>query len=103
IHCDVHGRNLQITKDGRVRVLDFGMARLPHGGSLSTAPTGGVPTFYTPEFASHILDNTAPPQGSFQSEQYSVAALLYWIIAGNHYLDFSMVREELARQILNQE
>ena len=87
LHGDVHPRNIVVAGD-RVVLLDFGVARLvdepPRVGRA------GVPFFFEPE---HELPSS--PAG----EQYALAALLYLLIAGRHYLDFRLDREELERQI----
>jgi eukaryotic-like serine/threonine-protein kinase len=85
VHADVHPRN--VLAGERVVLIDFGYAR--PDGDTQPIGRGGVAYFFEPE-----RDAVATAAG----EQYSVAALLYMLIAGEHYLDFRYDREEMSRQ-----
>src|SRR6202046_2732502 len=104
IHSDVHPNNLLISANGTVYVIDYGFARTARGSDTrhSAAPRAGVPFFYEPEYAKAILASTTPPLSSFAGEQYAIAALLYMLLSGRHYLDFSYGRQEMLRQITEQ-
>ena len=96
LHGDVHPRNVLVGE--RVTLLDFGYSRFidepPRGGRA------GVHTFYEPEyFAARREGRGMPPSAA--GEQYAVAALLYHVVAGSHYVDFRYDREEMERQIEN--
>jgi serine/threonine-protein kinase len=80
LHGDVHPRNI-VVGDG-ITLLDFGHARVD-----GRAPRAGIIYFFAPD----------PPSPA--AEQYALAALLYLMIAGNHYLEFRLEREEIERQI----
>ena len=88
VHGDVHPRNLLHAADqNRVHVVDFGLGQVL-SESEQTFPGGGVSAFFTPEYAAATLaDERAPaPPATIASEQYSLAALLYELLTGEHYL-----------------
>ena len=91
IHADVHPRNLIVAPDRSVRVIDFGLSRID-GVSERVMPRGGMYYFFEPEYFAHGV------AASYAGEQYALAALLYALIAGQHYLDFRYEREEMMRQ-----
>ncbi len=100
LHGDVHLRNLLVGRDGAVRLLDFGYSRLAEAcGDLAWAPRAGVAFFYEPELADAKRREATLPQASPAGEQYAVAALLYLMVTGAHYRDFSLERDAMLRQI----
>jgi len=100
IHSDVHPRNLLVDTDGSVKIIDYGLARLEDAeGKLDNAHRGGVGFFFEPEYAKAHLANRRPPRSSFSGEQYALASLLYLLFTGTHYLDFSLEKNEMLRQI----
>ena len=56
--------------------------------------------FFEPEYAKAAQGKRGPPASSALGEQYALAALLYSIVTGNHYLEFSIEKEEMLRQIV---
>jgi serine/threonine-protein kinase len=103
LHGDVHSRNVIIDREGRARLIDFGLARTVRGEpSLpASAPRGGIPFFFEPELARAFLDRSPPPPTSSSGEQFAVGALLYSIITGAHWQDFRLGREEMLRDIID--
>ena len=90
-----------VEKSGTVRLIDFGLAReidAPSDGNLR----GGVPFYFDPEFARAQRDQGVVA-ASCLAEQYSVAALIYQMWTGVHYLDWSLEREAMLRQIVEAE
>lgn len=100
LHGDVHPRNVLVPARGGVRLIDLGLARW-RGGPAGLAPPerGGVAFYFEPEYAAAALADRVPPAVSAAGEQYAVAVLLYLLAAGAHYLDFSLERDTMLRQI----
>jgi serine/threonine protein kinase len=109
VHGDVHPRNVLVGADGAVRLIDFGLSSPGPGAGpasrsgLDGAQRGGVGFFFEPEYAAACVGEggaIAPlPPASPAGEQYAVGALLYYLVTGAHYRDFSLEREAMFRQI----
>jgi eukaryotic-like serine/threonine-protein kinase len=101
VHGDVHPRNVLVAGDGTVTIIDFGYAVIPASGEARTARAlrGGIAFFLEPEYALAQRAGQAPPPATTLGEQYAVAALLYLLLTGSHYLDFSLEPDQLLRQI----
>jgi eukaryotic-like serine/threonine-protein kinase len=103
IHSDVHPNNLLVMENGDVRIIDHGLARIDKADcELPSIPRGGVGFFLEPEYAGAALSGTMRPLSTRAGEQYSVAALVYSLLTGHHYLDFSYGKEDMLRQIVEQ-
>jgi len=79
IHGDVKPANILITTEGRVKLMDFGMARLSRGDS-SGSPLLGTPAYWCPE---QILGK---PQDA-RSDLFSLGVVLYEMVTGNRPFD----------------
>jgi serine/threonine-protein kinase len=113
VHGDVHPRNVLVGRAGEVRLIDFGAAapfvlrpfdKLRAGlaeDDKAGRERAGVGFFYEPEFAAAMAQHRGLPPPSSVGEQYAVAALLYLLASGGHYLDFSLDKETLYRQIVS--
>jgi serine/threonine-protein kinase len=97
IHGDVHPRNVLVDPRGRVMLIDFALARFE--GEEGPPGRGGVAFFFEPEFAAARLRGRHVPPATFAGEQYALAALIYLLVAGTHYLEFSAEKREMLRQI----
>ena len=99
-HGDIHPRNILIDRHDAVRIIDLGLSGLTgehwHDG---TAERAGVSFFFEPEFARAVLEGAPPPPASLAGEQYGLAAMLYLLLTGSHYLDFSLEKSKMLRQI----
>jgi serine/threonine-protein kinase len=89
VHGDVHPRNLLTDEHGTTVVLDFGLSRLSDGSDRARGvPRGAVAVFREPAFAADQLAGRTPRRATRAGDQYAVAALLYLLMTGDHYLDF---------------
>jgi hypothetical protein len=99
-HGDIHPRNILVDRDYAVQIIDLGLARSPRDNERQVVShRGGVSFFFEPEFALAALRRAPVPAATFAGEQYGLAAMLYLLCAGTHYLDFSLERTEMFRQI----
>ncbi|HUR81636.1 MAG TPA: lanthionine synthetase LanC family protein [Thermoanaerobaculia bacterium] len=96
LHGDVHARNVLAEND--VKLVDFGYSR--YADRPPATGRGGMAMFYEPEYYIARAQNLHP-YATFAGEQYGVAALLYLLITGHHYLDFRYERDEMAQQVIN--
>jgi serine/threonine protein kinase len=76
VHRDLKPENILISKDGRVKITDFGIARTDHGPKL-TEHGGVVGTidYVSPEYMLHA-------QVDWRSDIYAIGILAYEMIVG---------------------
>jgi serine/threonine protein kinase len=93
LHRDVSPGNILLDLEGRVRLLDFGIARMAEDAGLYKTRDGiinGKIAFLAPE-----LFSSAPPSRS--SDVYSCAVVLYQMLAGQNPFNSDNERHMLGR------
>lgn len=100
VHGDVHPRNVLVDRRGAVTIIDFGLAvRVDADPPIFQ---GGIGFFSDPMLAEACSKDADPPSPNPRNEQYAIAALLYYLATGHHYVDFSLQREVMLRQIVEE-
>ncbi len=80
VHCDLKPANVLIDRDGRVKLADFGIARMTDGDTGGQGTAGGVigtPYFIAPE----VL---AGAKADARADLYALGVLLYQAITGSY-------------------
>lgn len=95
VHRDIKPENLFLTTDGRVKVLDFGIARLRELSGKSAAGTRagsllGTPAFMAPEQARGRWDEVDE-----RTDLWGVGATLFTLLTGTFVHDAETVNEQL--------
>jgi len=81
VHADLKPENVVIPRDGRVRVVDFGVAKLV-GGSPNAA--SGTPAYMAPERWHGV-----PPTGAI--DVWAIGVILHELITGRHPIGDAML------------
>ncbi len=92
VHRDLKPANILVSRDGRPRITDFGLARTLQAGTTITAPGTlvGTPAYLAPEVA-------AGGTPTRLSDVYGLGATLYHLLAGVPPYDGQSVMDVLQR------
>jgi serine/threonine-protein kinase len=99
-HGDIHYKNILFNVETMsAKIIDFGRS-YKEDACEKMPGRGGVAYFFEPEHAAEMVHRKNSPL-SIEGEQFSITAVLYFIITGNHYADFSVEKEKMLEQISN--
>jgi len=108
IHRDLKPKNVMLTKDGRVKILDFGLSKLTRSSVDSEAPTAtpivSAESLTRPGTILGTVDYMSPEQAAgryldFRSDQFSMGSLMYAILSGRRPFQGDSAVQTLAQII----
>lgn len=75
VHRDIKPANIMITGDRRIKIADFGIAKIDSSGQTQVGVVLGTPTYMAPEqFMGHEVDHRA--------DLYAAGVILYLLLTG---------------------
>ncbi|MEO6419830.1 MAG: protein kinase [Polyangiaceae bacterium] len=95
VHRDIKPENLFLTHEGKLKVLDFGIARIYEMSSTSSTRAGsilGTPAFMSPEQALAKWEDVDQ-----RTDLWAVGATMFTLLSGKHVHEAGTGNEQLIR------
>jgi eukaryotic-like serine/threonine-protein kinase len=111
VHRDLKPANVKITPEDRVKVLDFGLARLPDADNAASSATANSPTLSVLATQAGMIMGTAgymsPEQAKgavadHRSDMFSFGAVLYEMVTGRRAFHADTPAETMAAVLMRE-
>lgn len=104
LHGDVHPANIMVEANRVVTLIDFGLAAVLDGtGPGIPRQRGGIGWAFEPELAAAAVAGRGDVPTTRAGEQYSLAAVVFYLLSGTHHLDLPVERQAMFAAILEAE
>lgn len=96
IHRDIKPSNIMVDKNGHVKLMDLGIARVTSANSYTSTGFVGTPLYASPE---QIMRDKMQVQATPASDIYSLGMTLYVLLNGEHPFDADTEAQILVNQV----
>ncbi len=96
VHRDIKPSNIMVDKEGVVKLMDLGIARVTNANSYTGTGFVGTPLYASPE---QIMRDKMQVQATPASDIYSLGMTLYVLLNGNHPFDAETEAQILVNQM----
>jgi serine/threonine-protein kinase len=80
VHRDIKPTNIMVSPEGEPKIMDFGIAKVPHAQLTAAGEFFGTPSYMSPEqISAHLVDG--------RSDLFSLGAVLYLMVTGKRAFD----------------
>ncbi len=98
LHRDLKPSNFLIGIDGKVKLIDFQFAASMDDVESKVLPTRGGTQYTHPKILEELLSGKES-RVTVGSELYTLGAVMYYVLTGEHLFDFALVEDDKGKKI----